>query len=396
MIAFCFNIFLTLKIFSNKIEDIFKKKGEDMKEIIFDSIYQSYDGENMVLEDINLTIEPGERLILLGPSGCGKSTTLRMIAGLDPITRGVLYMNGKKVNDIPPEERNIALVFQNYALFPHMTVYENISYGLKIQKLSKKEIDERVLDALKTLELEGLEDRKPKDLSGGQKQRVALARAIVKRADYLLLDEPLSNLDAQLRFKSRQELVKLHEKYNMTMVYVTHDQTEAMTVGQKIVLLNDGKIQMVGTPSEVYHRPANVFTAKFIGLPSMNIIPADYKDGKLYVEGSRTAYILDERLLRVIKRNDEKKVYIGIRPEKIQVLDYSTPVTLDVNVEYIEDFGGRASIYFKVKDETFNAIVDSTNLKVGELAHLLILAKDTVLFDRESGENIMGDDYFEE
>lgn len=372
------------------------RKGEEMKEIIFDSIYQSYDGETMVLEDINLEVEPGERLILLGPSGCGKSTTLRMIAGLDPITSGDLYMNGKRINDVSPEDRNIAMVFQNYALFPHMTVYENISYGLKIQKLDKEEIDTRVKDALKTLELEGLEDRKPKDLSGGQRQRVALARAIVKRADYLLLDEPLSNLDAQLRLHSRQELVRLHEKYNMTMVYVTHDQTEAMTVGQKIVLLNDGKIQMVGSPSEVYHRPANVFTAKFIGSPPMNIIPADYKDGKLYVEGSETSYSLDERLLRVVDRNGKEKIYIGIRPEKIQVLEESTPVTLDVPVEYVEDFGGRASIYFKVKDQTFNAIVDSTDLEEGDLAHLLVKAKDAVLFDRETETNIMGDDYFQE
>lgn len=365
-----------------------------MKEIIFDKVNKSYDGKNYVLEDLNLKIEPGERLILLGPSGCGKSTTLRIIAGLDSVTKGDLYMNGQKVNNTPPEDRNIAMVFQNYALFPHMSVYDNIAYGLKLKKLDKSEIDSRVKDALKTLALDGLGDRQPKDLSGGQRQRVALARAIVKRADYLLLDEPLSNLDAQLRLHSRQELVKLHEKYNMTMVYVTHDQTEAMTVGQKIVLLHDGKIQMVGTPDEVYHRPANVFTAKFIGSPPMNIIPADYEEGRLYVEGSETFYKLDDRLLKIVERNGEKKIYIGIRPEKIQILDKSTPTTLDVPVEYIEDFGGRVSVYFKVKGEIYNAVVNSTKLKVGDTGYFLVPGKDSVLFDRKTELNIMGDDYY--
>ena len=232
-------------------------------------------GTNQVVRDLDFSINAGERLILLGPSGCGKTTTLRMIAGLESITSGDLYMGDKRVNDVPPGERNIAMVFQSYALYPHMTVWDNITFGLQIQKLSPSEIEKRTKEAIDILQLEGLTERYPKELSGGQKQRVALARAIVKHSPYFLLDEPLSNLDAKLRQQARTQLVKIHEIYKPTMIYVTHDQVEAMTVATRIAIINEGVLQQIGTPEEVYHRPANTFVAQFIGTPAMNLLPAD-------------------------------------------------------------------------------------------------------------------------
>lgn len=253
-----------------------------MKNILFENVSKIY-GKNPVIENLNIEVRTGERLILLGPSGCGKSTILRMIAGLEKVTEGKLYMGEKCVNEVDCGERNVSMVFQNYALFPHMTVKENILYGLKVHKVPKVEMKERLSQVLEMLDLKGLEERKPKELSGGQRQRVALARAVVKRADYFLLDEPLSNLDAQLRLRAREELVKIHEVYGQTMVYVTHDQMEAMTVGDRIALLNKGKIQMLDTPSNVYHKPANVFTAKFIGSPSMNIVEVGMSERSFWI-----------------------------------------------------------------------------------------------------------------
>ena len=253
-----------------------------MKNIVFENVKKAY-GKNVVVEDLCMEVKEGERLILLGPSGCGKSTTLRMIAGLENVTAGNLWMRDQVVNDVPCGERGVSMVFQNYALFPHMSVKNNIIYGLKAHKMDENEIDARLKEVLKMLELEGLEDRKPKELSGGQRQRVALARAVVKRADYFLLDEPLSNLDAQLRMRARKELVKIHEMYHPTLVYVTHDQIEAMTVGDRIALMYRGKMEMLDTPSHVYNRPASVFCAKFIGSPSMNIVEAEYHNGALVI-----------------------------------------------------------------------------------------------------------------
>lgn len=221
-----------------------------MKDILFEQICKAYN-KNMVVRDLNLKVFSGERLVLLGPSGCGKSTSLRLIAGLEDITSGNLYMGNQLINQVDSGERNVSMVFQNYALYPHMNVRQNISYALKVNKFPSKEIVERTNEAITMLDLNGLEERKPKELSGGQRQRVALARAIVKRADYFLLDEPLSNLDAQLRSHARKELVKIHERYHQTMVYVTHDQVEAMTVGQKIALMHQGQLQAIDTPKRI-------------------------------------------------------------------------------------------------------------------------------------------------
>ena len=241
-----------------------------MKNIEFKAVKKKYD-ETTVIQELNFSIKEGERLVLLGPSGCGKTTTLRMIAGLEEISEGQLLMGGAVVNNVAPGKRNIAMVFQNYALFPHLSVWENITFGLKIQKLTEQEMAKRVKEALEILNLTGYENRKPKELSGGQKQRVALCRAIVKQSPYFLLDEPLSNLDAQLRQQARTELVKLHEIYKPTMIYVTHDQVEAMTIAQRIAIMNKGELQQIDTPENIYHRPANTFVASFIGTPPMNL-----------------------------------------------------------------------------------------------------------------------------
>lgn len=340
----------------------------------------------MVLDHLNLTIKSGERLVLLGPSGCGKSTTLRIIAGLSDITSGQLILNQQVANNLEAKDRNISMVFQNYALYPHMTVAENISYGLKINKVPKEEIQARLQDALTTLQLEGLEDRKPKDLSGGQRQRVALARALVKKTDYFLLDEPLSNLDAQLRLHARKELVKIHEKYHMTLIYVTHDQVEAMTIGQRIVLLNQGKVQMADTPYNIYNHPKNVFTAKFIGSPSMNIIPAQVKNQDLYLGDQKID--LSPQLAQRLKTYPKKQVYLGIRPEHIQIKKNKG---LLVEINYLEDYGNHLGLYFKLGGQEYVAMTrdqDYSRFKEKEEIHLTFDTEKISLFDIDTEENL--------
>lgn len=358
-----------------------------MKEIIFEKITKIYD-KNVVLDRLNLKVEEGERLILLGPSGCGKSTTLRIIAGLESITEGNLIMGGRVVNEEPGSLRNIAMVFQNYALYPHMTVEENICYGLKIQKVPLEERKKRQKEVLEILSLEGLEKRKPRELSGGQRQRVALARAIVKHADYFLLDEPLSNLDAQLRLQARQELVRLHEKFNMTFVYVTHDQVEAMTMGQRIVLLNKGKIQMVAKPKEIYDHPANVFTARFIGSPSMNILPFEMREGEIYMEKSNTKITPDNRLRQLLGSGDHTKGYLGIRPEVISVGSAPGEETLEVTINYCEDYGHKVGLYFSLGQKECIAIVPETNLRAGDRAFIALPKEKIQLFDYDTEDNL--------
>jgi sn-glycerol 3-phosphate transport system ATP-binding protein len=337
-----------------------------MKEIIFENICKAY-GKNQVVSNLNLTIKSGERLILLGPSGCGKSTTLRIIAGLEDITSGKLYMDGKCVNDVPSGDRNVSMVFQNYALFPHMTLKDNITYGLKVHKVQNEEIEKRLNSALDMLQLKGLENRKPKDLSGGQRQRVALARAVVKRSDFFLLDEPLSNLDAQLRGHARKELVKIHELYNQTFVYVTHDQVEAMTIGDRVALMNKGTIQMVDTPNNVYNRPANVFTAKFIGSPPMNIFDVRYLDRKIIVGNQKL--FLPEMWLKKISESKCEKLFFGIRPEHIKLSKIPMENCFKGFVKYIENYGNMLGIYFEVEGNEIIAIADKTDLKTNDLVY---------------------------
>lgn len=357
-----------------------------MKEIIFDNVEKRY-GENVVIPQLNLKVEPGERLILLGPSGCGKSTTLRMIAGLEEISSGNLIMNERVVNDVAPGDRDVSMVFQNYALYPHMTVEENITYGLKANKVEKREIDYRLKNVLDMLALNEYKDRKPNQLSGGQRQRVALARSLAKKSSYLLLDEPLSNLDAQLRLQARRELVRLHNNFNMTFVYVTHDQVEAMTVAQKIVLMSEGKIQMVGSPDEIYNNPANIFTAKFIGSPPMNIFLVSYKENHLIFDNERR-FAPESSILHAISKNLSDKYYLGIRPENIRLVDENTANSIKVKVRYLENLGSVTSYHFDLANTTACLTSENHSIKVGDDINIVLVDKFINLFDYVSEENI--------
>ncbi|MFO3717487.1 ABC transporter ATP-binding protein [Anaerococcus sp. ENR1011] len=357
-----------------------------MKEIIFDNVEKRY-GDNVVIPHLNLKVEPGERVILLGPSGCGKSTTLRMIAGLEEISGGKLIMNDRVVNDVAPGDRDVSMVFQNYALYPHMTVKENITYGLKANKVDKSEIERRLKNVLDMLALEEYSDRKPNQLSGGQRQRVALARAVAKNSSYLLLDEPLSNLDAQLRLQARRELVRLHDNFNMTFVYVTHDQVEAMTVAQKIVLMNAGKIQMVGSPDEIYNNPSNVFTAKFIGSPPMNVFLVSFDGGDLIFDQERRIKVKEE-LLPSIDTTPNKKYYLGIRPENIKLVESDTENSLRVKVKYLENLGSITAYYFDLADATACLTTENHSIRAGDEINIAFPEKSINLFDYDSQENI--------
>lgn len=356
-----------------------------MKEIVFENICKSY-GKNEVVKDLNLTIKEGERLILLGPSGCGKSTTLRIIAGLEDITSGKLYMNGKCVNNIPSGDRNVSMVFQNYALFPHMTVKDNITYGLKVHKVPKEDVENRLLSVIDTLKLNGLEDRKPKDLSGGQRQRVALARALVKRSDFFLLDEPLSNLDAQLRGHARKELVKIHGMYNQTFVYVTHDQVEAMTVGDRVALMNKGTIQMIDTPYNVYNRPKNVFTAKFIGSPSMNIFEVTCEKGMINL--GKQSMPLANIWKKKVNEAGSNEFFFGIRPEHIKLSRDVIKDGLKGIVKYIEDYGNKVGIYFEVEGNEIIAISEENEFKSEDVVYFRPDSPKIHLFYRSNSVSI--------
>jgi sn-glycerol 3-phosphate transport system ATP-binding protein len=354
-----------------------------LKDIVFENVCKTY-GDNRVVSDLNLAVRDGERLILLGPSGCGKSTTLRMIAGLEEITSGKLYMGGRCCNHTACGERNVSMVFQNYALFPHMTVEGNITYGLKARKYPREEIVSRLSDVLEMLNLSELKDRKPKELSGGQRQRVALARAIVKRSDYLLLDEPLSNLDAQLRQHARKELVRIHEAYNQTFVYVTHDQTEAMTVGDRIALLYEGRLMMADTPRNVYHRPANVFTAKFIGSPSCNIALLKMDGNSVLFGEQRLA--LPECWAKIAGERD--RICLGIRPEHVRLYRVPAEGALTASVMYVEDYGNRVGVYFDVDGHEMTALCDEDAPSPGSTVYFLPDFSNLHLFDCETSKSL--------
>ena len=268
-----------------------------------------YENGSHTVKDFNLDIHDNEFVVFVGPSGCGKSTTLRMIAGLEDISKGTISIDDKVINDLQPKDRNIAMVFQNYALYPHMTVYKNLAFGLKMRGIKKRVYDKKIQDAAKILEIENLLQRKPKALSGGQRQRVALGRAIVRDAQIFLMDEPLSNLDAKLRSNMRSEIIKIHKEMNATTIYVTHDQTEAMTMASRIVILNQGEIQQIGTPEEIYRHPVNEFVATFIGSPSMNIIPLTYHMDAWYFDAQKVA---DQS---VVQLSSHSQCRLGIRPE---------------------------------------------------------------------------------
>lgn len=356
-----------------------------MDSIRFEQVSKSF-GKTKVIEQIDLAVKKGERMILLGPSGCGKSTILRMISGLETVTSGNLYLNGQLANDIDSGDRSIAMVFQNYALFPHMTIQENVGYGLKVNKVRKADIAHKVGEAVRALGLEGLEARYPKELSGGQRQRVALARALVKSADFFLLDEPLSNLDAQLRGQARKELVKIHEIYNQTFVYVTHDQIEAMTIGHRIALLNQGIVQMLDTPHNVYHRPANIFTATFIGSPSMNILNVNVAERSIHLGAEKVE--LPELWLNQIHQSEATQLKMGIRPEDVRLSRNREGISIPVTIKYVEDYGNRVGYYFDVGEEEMISIMPENIFGREEQTYWNILPEKLHFFDAMTTKSI--------
>ena len=325
-----------------------------MASISLKGIYKIYPGDVTAVSDFNLEIEDKEFIILVGPSGCGKSTTLRMIAGLEEISKGELYIGDRLVNDVPPKDRDIAMVFQNYALYPHMTVYKNMAFGLELRKTPKDEIDKRVREAARVLDIEHLLDRKPKALSGGQRQRVALGRAMVRNPAVFLLDEPLSNLDAKLRTSMRTEIIKLHQKLGTTFIYVTHDQTEAMTMGDRIVVMKDGLIQQVDTPQNLYDYPCNMFVGGFIGSPQMNFLDATLvKEGSnYYVDlGGDKLLIAPEKVTSALDAYVGKAIKAGIRPEDIkddeEFMEKHKDATITAHVEVSELMGSEIYLYLE-------------------------------------------------
>lgn len=325
------------------------------------NIDKIYDNNVQAVFDFNLEINDKEFIVLVGPSGCGKSTTLRMIAGLEDISKGELWINENLSNNKAPKDRDIAMVFQSYALYPHMTVYENMAFGLKLKKMPKDEIDRRVQDAAKILEIDKYLDRKPKALSGGQRQRVALGRAIVRNASVFLMDEPLSNLDAKLRVQMRSEIIKLHERLGATTVYVTHDQTEAMTMASRIVVMKDGYIQQIGTPKEIYNHPANMFVANFIGAPAMNFITGKYIKERFEVDGK--SFFIPKMFQDSLKGYENKELVLGIRPEDIHyegiVAETFPDTPFDFHIEVSELLGHEFILHGKFGDQPILAKVAS-------------------------------------
>ncbi len=356
-----------------------------MNRIVLKNVCKNYDNVKVV-KNLNLEINSGERLVLLGPSGCGKSTTLRMIAGLENISSGELYFGNDVVNDILAGERNVAMVFQNYALYPHLTVWDNITFGLRMNKVDKNTIDKRTREAIKILNLEGLEKRFPKELSGGQRQRVALCRAVVKRSPFFLLDEPLSNLDVQLRNSSREELVKLHNLYRPTFVYVTHDQIEAMTIGHRIAVLNKGYLQQIDTPEKIYNNPVNVFVAKFIGIPQINIVRVKV-DGKEVILKNDRIKISDKKREAIGTRGE---VYLGIRPEYVKVSYTKDEDYIKGNIAKIENYGSQKCLQIMISEtEKITASVpNDTEFKRYEDVYIKFSKKNMLFFDIATEENL--------
>lgn len=360
-------------------------------------IYKKYPGGFVAVTDVNLEIKDKEFIVLVGPSGCGKSTTLRMIAGLEEISEGELYIGDRLVNDIAPKDRDIAMVFQNYALYPHMTVYENMAFGLKLRKVPKEEIDRKVKEAARILDLTHLLDRKPKAMSGGQRQRVALGRCIVRDPQVFLLDEPLSNLDAKLRAQMRTEIAKIHKRLGTTFIYVTHDQTEAMTMGDRIVCMKDGFIQQVDTPQNLYDNPTNKFVAGFLGSPQMNFIDAVLdKNGNKYVvkfDGFEVE-VPDHKVTAELSGYVGKEIILGIRPENISddPADIATATTgvIQCDVEITEMMGSEIYLYLLCKDKSLTARVDPTSkAKSGDTVKVVINPNKIHIFDKETEKTIL-------
>tara|TARA_B100000941_G_scaffold176713_1_gene126515 strand:- start:180 stop:1232 length:1053 start_codon:yes stop_codon:yes gene_type:complete len=341
-----------------------------MSKIVIKNLEKSF-GDNKVINNFNIDIEDGEFIVLVGPSGCGKSTLLRMISGLESVDQGEIFLDTKLINNLIPSKREIAMVFQSYALYPHMNVFENMSFGLKMEKITKNEIHEKVNNAAAILQIEDLLKRKPKQLSGGQRQRVAIGRAITRNPKVFLFDEPLSNLDAALRSEMRVEISKLHKKLNSNIIYVTHDQVEAMTLADKIIVLNRGNIEQFGTPDQIYTNPNNIFVAEFIGSPKMNII----KIKKKHIINSNTLDLFDNKIIFENYKFKEE-MYLGIRPEHIS-LKNKYEIQVKVKVDLIENLGFEKIIYTNGADKQ---IIIRTSENINEQPLNIYFSKDKVIF----------------
>ena len=367
-----------------------KKKGEEQPEKKVN--LQITDEGVVAVQEFNLDIADKEFIVLVGPSGCGKSTTLRMVAGLEEITAGELYIDDKLMNDVAPKDRDIAMVFQNYALYPHMTVYENMAFSLKLRHVAKAEIDKKVREAAEILDITQYLERKPKALSGGQRQRVAIGRAIVRDPKVMLMDEPLSNLDAKLRNEMRAEIIKLRQKLNTTFIYVTHDQTEAMTLGDRIVIMRDGYIQQIGTPQEVFNHPANLFVAGFIGMPVMNFFDAQFiREGdKFFVELAGYKVELDaEKEERLLKNEVQSQgITLGVRPEHTDLVADGVKARVDVS----EMMGSSVHLHLSAEGRDVIVIVPTVDLKesfrMGDTVQFGFAGKVAHVFSKETGKNL--------
>ena len=365
-----------------------------MAEVTLRGVAKIYPGNVKAVRNIDLDIKDREFMVLVGPSGCGKSTTLRMIAGLEEISEGEIRIGERLINDVPPKDRDIAMVFQNYALYPHMTVYENMAFGLKLRKFKKADIDKRVKEAAKILSIEDYLDRRPKALSGGQRQRVAVGRAIVRKPEAFLFDEPLSNLDAKMRVQMRAEISKLHTQLETTMIYVTHDQVEAMTMGDRICVMKDGIIHQVDSPINLYDNPANLFVAGFIGTPPMNFFSGGIiaKEGKLYFKEEAFELLLAESWKSVASPYINRKVIFGIRPEDIcwEKTGNGDYPKIKAEVEVIEPMGSETYLYLNTGTNSFIARVEAHKiLKVGDKVELPLFMPKAHLFDKETEKLII-------
>ena len=369
-----------------------------MASLSLQHINKTYPNGFEAVKDFNLEIEDKEFIIFVGPSGCGKSTTLRMVAGLEEITSGTLKIGDKVMNDVEPKDRDIAMVFQNYALYPHMTVYDNMAFGLKLRKVPKDQIDKAVREAARILDLEKLLDRKPKALSGGQRQRVAMGRAIVREPKVFLMDEPLSNLDAKLRVQMRSEISSLHQRLGATIIYVTHDQTEAMTLGTRIVVMKDGVIMQVDSPQKLYNEPNNLFVAGFMGSPQMNFIDSklEKKEDGYYVVFASYSIKIPDGKVAAAKNLDQyvgKEVVLGIRPENIHdeeaFLNLSPDSVISVKVEVTELMGAETYLYLDFEGKKFTARVNPrTQAKHGDVIKVALDLNKIHLFDKETEKTI--------
>lgn len=376
------------KVYPNAEKTKKKKKGEPEKK----NNLQITDEGVVAVQEFNLNIADGEFIVLVGPSGCGKSTTLRMVAGLEEISGGELYIGDRLVNDVPPKDRDIAMVFQSYALYPHMTVYDNMAFSLKLKKVDKKTIDEKVREAAEILGITEYLDRKPKALSGGQRQRVAIGRAIVRNPQVLLMDEPLSNLDAKLRNQMRAELIKLRNRINTTFIYVTHDQTEAMTLGDRIVIMRDGFIQQIGTPQEVFNHPLNLFVATFIGTPQMNLFDGKLvkRNGKYCVEMLGKTVELGAEQQCALGDCSERNVVVGIRPVHLKVSESGFRANVDVS----EMMGSEMHLHLNVGGKDVVAVVPTAGLDLDRVKSGSQICFDfdpalVHLFDAETERNLL-------